>query len=57
MSDTPLLLSVTQRQNVAGYWWEGSTSTATLPTSASGVVGQQHNIGVKSGQHPSTGAG
>jgi len=28
-----------------GYWWEGSTSTATPPTCASGVVGQQHKIG------------
>jgi len=29
----PLLPSVTQQQNVTGYWWEGSTSTAILPTS------------------------
>jgi len=27
------------------YWWEGSTSTAVLLTSASDVVGQQNKIG------------
>jgi len=26
------LPSVTQQQNVMEYWWEGSTSAATLPT-------------------------
>ena len=41
----PLLPSATQQQNVMGYWWEGSTSIATPPTSASDVVGQHHKIG------------
>ena len=41
----PLLPSVTQQQNVVGYWWEGSTSTATPPTSTSGVTGQHHKVG------------
>ena len=36
-----LLPSVTQQQNVTEYWWEGSTTTATSPTSASDVG--QHN--------------
>jgi len=27
------------------YWWEGSTSTAISPTSASDVVGQRNKIG------------
>jgi len=27
------------------YWWEGSTSTAISPTSASGIVGQHNKIG------------
>ena len=37
-----LLLSVTQQQYVMEYWWEGSTSTAKPPTSASDIVGQQN---------------
>ena len=41
----PLLPSVTRQQNVMGYRWEGSTSIATPPTSASDVVGQHHKIG------------
>jgi len=32
-------------ENVMAYWWEGSTSTAVLLTSASDVVGQQNKIG------------
>ena len=40
----PLLPSVTWRQCVMGYWWEGSASTAIPPTSASDVVGQQNQI-------------
>ena len=37
----PLLLpSVTWQQNVMECWWEGSTSPAIAPTSASDVVGQ-----------------
>jgi len=27
------------------YWWEGSTSTAILPTGASDVMGQRNKIG------------
>jgi len=27
------------------YWWEGSTSAAILPTSASDVAGQRYRIG------------
>jgi len=27
------------------YWWEGSTSTDTTPTSASDVTGQHNKIG------------
>ena len=40
----PLLLSVTWQQNVMEYWWEGSTSTAILPTSTSEAVGQRSSI-------------
>ena len=38
----PLLPSVTQQQNTMGYWWKGSTSTAT---SASDTVSQHKKIG------------
>ena len=31
---------MTQQQHVMQYWWEGSASTAILPTSASDFVGQ-----------------
>ena len=41
----PLLPSVMQQQNVMGYWWEGSTSTAVPPTSASNAVGRCNEIG------------
>ena len=41
----PLLPSVTQQQNVMGYWQEGSTFTAIPPTSTSDVMGQHHKIG------------
>ena len=41
----PLLLSVTQQQNVMEYWWEGLISTAIPPTSASDVVGQHNKVG------------
>ena len=41
----PLLPSVTQQQNVTEYWWEGSTSTSTPPTSACDSVGQNNEIG------------
>jgi len=37
-----LLLSVAWQQNLTEYWWEGSTPTATSPTSASDIV-RQHN--------------
>ena len=40
-----LLLSVTPQQNVTGYWWEGSASTAVPPTSASVTVGHHHKVG------------
>jgi len=40
----PLLPSVTQQRHVMEYWWEGSTSVAVLPTSASNIMGQQINI-------------
>ena len=40
-----LLPSVTQQQNVMGYCWEGSTSTAVPPISTSEIVGQHNNIG------------
>jgi len=36
-----LLPSVTQQQNVRGYWWGGSTSVP--PPSASDVVDQPNN--------------
>jgi len=38
----PLLPSVTQQQHVTEYWWEGSTSAAIWPTSASAIM-EQHN--------------
>ena len=41
----PLLPSVTQQQRVMGYWWEGLTSAAMRPTSASDVVGLHDKIG------------
>ena len=41
----PVLSSVTQQQNVKGYWWEGSTSTAVPPTSATYIMGQYNEIG------------
>ena len=40
----PLLPSVAQQQHVTEYWWEGSTSIAIPPTSASDVVGQHNKI-------------
>jgi len=40
-----MLSSVIQQQNLTEYWWEGSTSTAISPTSASDVVGQHNKIG------------
>jgi len=39
-----LLPSVAWQQNVMKYWWEGSTSTAIPPPSASDIVGQRHKI-------------
>ena len=39
-----LLPSLTQQQNIMGYWWEGSTSTAIPPTSASDTVSQHNKI-------------
>ena len=40
-----LLPSVTRRQHVMEYWWEGSASSAMPPTSASDVMGQHSKIG------------
>jgi len=34
----PLLPSVAWQQNVGEYWWEGSTSTAKPPTSATDMM-------------------
>ena len=46
----PLLLSVTQQQNVMEYWWEGSASTAIPPSYTSDAVGQHYKIwGITSG--------
>lgn len=41
----PLLPSVTEKQNVTEYRWEGSTSTAISPPSASDILGQNNKIG------------
>ena len=41
----PLLLSVSWQQNLMEYCWEGSTSTAIPPPSASDVVDQHNKIG------------
>lgn len=35
-----LLPSVTQQQNVTGYWWKALASTVLPPTSASDVEGK-----------------
>jgi len=35
----PLLPSVMQQKHVMGYWWEGSTSAVTPPTSTSDITG------------------
>ena len=35
----PLLPSATRQQHIMGYWWEGSTSTATPPSASVDVVG------------------
>ena len=40
----PLLSSASQQQNVMEYWWEGSTSAAVSPASASNVLGQHNKI-------------
>jgi len=39
-----LLPSVAWQQKVMEYWWEGSTSPASLPTFTSDVVGQHNKI-------------
>jgi len=41
----PLLPSVAWQQHVMEFWWEGSTSTAIPPPSASAVVGQHNRLG------------
>ena len=45
LSDTPLLPGVSWQQNVTEYWWEGSASTAILPTCSTDIMGQHHKIG------------
>ena len=40
-----LLPSVTWQQNVMGYWWEGSSSTAIPPMSTSDAAVQRRKIG------------
>jgi len=40
-----VLPSVTWQQNVTGYWWEGSTSTAIPPISACDITGQHNEEG------------
>jgi len=42
---SPLLPSVTQQQNVMGYWWKSSASTAIPPTPASDIAGQHSKMG------------
>ena len=37
-----LLPPATWQQNITGYWWEGSTSSAIPPTSTSDIVGQNN---------------
>ena len=41
----PLLPSVTWKQNIVEYWWEGATFTAIPPTSAFDVMNQHNKIG------------
>ena len=41
----PMLPSVTQQQNVAEHWWEGSAAIIIPPTSASDVRDQYNKIG------------
>lgn len=51
LSDCPSAAMYHTAKNVTGYWQEGSTSTAILPTSTSGfyyvgsVVSQHNKIG------------
>ena len=45
LSDCPSAAICCTATNVMGYWWEGSTSTAITPTSASDIVGQYNKIG------------
>lgn len=40
----PLLPSVAWQKNAMEYWWEGSTSTAIPPTSASDIMGQRNKL-------------
>jgi len=42
LSDCPLLPSVTLQQNITGYWWKDSTSSAIPPIYTSDAV-EQHN--------------
>ena len=42
--NAPLLLSISRQQNVTEYSWEGSTPSATPPTSASDVIAQHNKI-------------
>jgi len=45
LSDCPSAAICHTATNVMEYWWEGSTSTAVPPTSASDVVDWHHKIG------------
>ena len=42
---SPLLPFVTWQQNVMAYWWEGSTSAAIQPISASDIMHKHNKIG------------
>lgn len=41
----PLVPSLTQQQNVVGYWHKGSASTAIQPTFISYVADQRNKMG------------
>jgi hypothetical protein len=41
----PLVSFIAWQENLTEYWWEGATSTAISPTSASDVMGQHNKIG------------
>ena len=45
LSDCPSAAICYMAKIVVVYWWEGSTSTATSPTSVTDVAGQQNKTG------------